>query len=114
MTVYGIKTCGSVKKALAYFKAKGIEHDFVDFKKTAVDKAKIETWLTKVPLEKLFNNKGTKYRTLGLSKMELSDAERIEWLAKENLLIKRPVIELDNGDVLVAFDEGIYDQTFGG
>lgn len=114
MTVYGIKTCGSVKKALAYFKAKGIAYDFVDLKQSAVDKTKIESWLTKVPLEKLFNHRGTKYRTLGLAKMELGDTDKIDWLVKENLLIKRPVIELDNGDVMVAFDEGIYDQTFGG
>jgi len=114
MKVYGIKTCGSVKKALAYFKAKGIEHEFVDFKQTPVDKQKIETWLAKVPMDKLFNNKGTKYRTLGLAKEQLDDTQKLDWLAKENLLIKRPVVELDNGSVLVAFDEGIYDQTFGG
>ena len=114
MKVYGIKTCGSVKKALTYFKAKGIEHTFVDLKQTPVDKQTIETWLAKVPMDKLFNNKGTKYRTLGLAKEPLTDAQKLDWLAKENLLIKRPVVELDNGGVLVAFDEGIYDQTFGG
>ena len=97
MKVYGIKTCGSVKKALAYFKAKGIEHEFVDLKQTPVDKQTIEAWLAKVPMEKLFNNKGTKYRTLGLSKEPLNDTQKLDWLAKENLLIKRPVVELDNG-----------------
>ena len=113
MTLYGIKTCGSVKKAMAFFKARGVAYDFVDLKQTPVDQPKIESWLQKVPLEKLFNNKGTKYRTLGLSKMELSDADKIGWLTKENLLIKRPVIETDNGDVLVAYDEELYNRTFG-
>lgn len=113
MTLYGIKTCGSVKKAMAFFKVRGIAYDFVDFKQTPVDRAKIESWLQKVPMDKLFNNKGTKYRTLGLSKTELSDADKIEWLAKENLLIKRPVIELDDGGVLVAYDEEQYTLIFG-
>ncbi len=37
-----------------------------------------------------------------------------EWLCKENLLIKRPVIELDNGDVIVGYDEELYNEVFGG
>jgi len=113
MKVYGIKTCGSVKKALAYFKAKGIGYDFVDLKTDPVAKETIQSWLTQVPIDKLFNNKGTKYRTLGLAKLQLNDADKIDWLAKENLLIKRPVVECDNGHVIVAFDEILYDQTFG-
>jgi len=113
MTLYGIKTCGSVKKAMAFFKTRGIAYDFVDFKQTQVGRPKIESWLQKVPLDKLFNNKGTKYRTLGLSKAELSDSDKIEWLAKENMLIKRPVIECDDGSVLVAYDEEQYKHLFG-
>ena len=32
--VYGIKTCGSVRNALKFFKDHNIEVDFVDFKTT--------------------------------------------------------------------------------
>ena len=35
--VYGIKTCGSVRNALKFFKDHNIEVDFVDFKTTKVD-----------------------------------------------------------------------------
>ncbi len=113
MKVYGITTCGSVKKALAFFKANNIPHTFVDLKKEPVSRATIEGWAAKVPLEKLFNNKGTKYRTLGLAKENLSDTDKLDWLAKENLLIKRPIVELDDGSVMVAFDETLYQKTFG-
>lgn len=111
MTVYGIKTCGSVKKALKYFQDNEIGYNFVDFKTTPVDQKKIEGWLKKVSLDILFNNKGTKYRTLNLKELNLSDKEKIQWLAKENLLIKRPVIEY-NDEVIVAFDEKKYDAIF--
>ena len=113
MRVYGIKTCGSVKKALAFFKEHAIPYTFVDLKQEPVSRETIEGWAAKVSLEKLFNNKGTKYRTLGLAKETLNDDDKLAWLAKENLLIKRPVIEMDNGDVLVAFDEPTYKTTFG-
>lgn len=111
MKVYGIKTCGSVKKALKYFKDNDIAYEFVDFKTTPVEQNKIEYWLKKVSLDTLFNNKGTKYRTLKLKELNLSDEEKIKWLAKENLLIKRPVIEY-NDEIIVAFDEKRYDSIF--
>ncbi len=33
ITVYGIKTCGSVRNALKFFKDNNIEVEFFDFKK---------------------------------------------------------------------------------
>lgn len=111
MIIYGIKTCGSVKKAIAFLKEKGSEYDFFDFKKENVERSKIEEWLEQVDLKTLLNSRGTKYRTLGLGKMDLSDEERIQWLVKENMLIKRPVIEYD-GKVIVGFDEKKYKEIF--
>ena len=113
MKVYGIKTCGSVKKALKFFKEKNIEYEFVDFKKTPVGCEKIDEWLSRVDMNILFNKRGTKYRQLKLKELNLDENGMKEWLCKENLLIKRPVIELDNGDVIVGFDEEKYEEIFG-
>ncbi|MBD3793546.1 MAG: Spx/MgsR family RNA polymerase-binding regulatory protein [Campylobacterales bacterium] len=112
MTIYGIKTCGSVKKALKFFNDHGIDYNFVDFKKESVGEERINKWLQKTTIDKLFNNKGTKYRQLGLKELNLDSAGKIEWLAKENMLIKRPVIEYGNGEVMVAFDEDVYKAAF--
>jgi len=113
MKVYGIKTCGSVKKALKFFKEKNIEYEFVDFKKTPVECEKIDKWLNKVDMNMLFNKRGTKYRQLKLKELNLDENGMKEWLCKENLLIKRPVIELNNGNVIVGFDEEKYEEIFG-
>ena len=112
MKIYGIKTCGSVKKALKFFKDNGIEYEFVDFKKTPVGCEKIEEWTDKVGINILFNNRGTKYRQLKLKELNLDDEGKKEWLCRENILIKRPVIELDNSDVIVGFDEEKYKEIF--
>jgi len=112
MKVYGIKTCGSVKKALKFLNEKGIEYEFVDLKKTPVGCDKIDEWLNKVDINTLFNKKGTKYRQLKLKELNLDEKEIKEWLCKENLLIKRPVIELDD-KVIVGFDEEKYKEIFG-
>ncbi len=101
-----------MKKALKFFKDHDISYEFVDFKKEPVGCDKIDSWLTKVDMDILFNNRGTKYRTLKLKELNLDNAGKREWLCKENLLIKRPVIELDNGEVVVAFDEDRYAEIF--
>ncbi|AZV47270.1 arsenate reductase family protein [Nautilia sp. PV-1] len=112
MKVYGIKTCGSVKKALKFFKDQGIEYEFHDFKKEPVGCEKIDEWINKVGIDVLFNSRGTKYRTLKLKELNLDDKGKREWLCKENLLIKRPVVEQDSGDVVVGFDEDKYKEIF--
>lgn len=111
MRVYGIKTCGSVKKAIKFFKNRGIEFEFIDLKKEPVGCEKIEEWIKKVGVDTLLNKKGTKYRTLKLKELNLDDDAKKEWLCKENLLIKRPVIELDE-KVIVGFDEEKYKEIF--
>ena len=111
--VYGIKTCDTVRKALKYLKEKGIDFEFVDFKKTPVGCDKIDEWLRKVPIETLFNKRGTKYRLLKLKELNLDEAGMREWLCKENLLIKRPVVELENGEIIVGFDPERYAELLG-
>ncbi len=111
MTIYGIKTCGSVRKALKFFKDNKINFDFVDLKKEPVDINKIENWLKKTDISKLFNSRGTKYRVLKLKELNLEENDKKEWLVKENLLIKRPVIEYKN-DVIVGFNEDEYKRIF--
>ena len=110
--VYGIKTCGSVKKALKFFKDNGIEVEFFDFKKEPVDCKKIDFWISKVGIDRLFNNRGTKYRTLKLKELNLDENGKREWLCKENMLIKRPVVEFEGDKVLVAYDEVVYEKMF--
>lgn len=109
--MYGIPTCGSVKKSKKFFNENNIEVEFIDFKKTPVECDKIDEWLKQVDINILFNSRGTKYRTLKLKELNLDENGKREWLCKENLLIKRPVIEFDS-KVIVAFDEEKYKELF--
>jgi Spx/MgsR family transcriptional regulator len=109
--VYGIKNCDSVKKALSFFKEHNIAYEFFDFKTEALPCQKIEYWASKVGMKKLFNTRSTTYRNLKLKEKNLDEEGQKEWLCKENLLIKRPVVEFDN-DVLVGFNEEIYKRSF--
>jgi Spx/MgsR family transcriptional regulator len=109
--VYGIKNCDSVKKALAFFKKHNLEFELHDFKTQAVGCDKVSFWLQKTQIKTLFNSKSTTYRTLGLKEKNLDEAGMAEWLCKENLLIKRPVIEFDD-KLVIGFNEDSYQGEF--
>jgi Spx/MgsR family transcriptional regulator len=105
MTIYGIKTCSTVGKARKFMKENGIEFDFVDYKVESVGEEKIREWLKQLDSNVLFNNRGTKYRDLKLKELNLDDEGKIKWMAKENYLLKRPVIEYGEGKVHVTYNE---------
>lgn len=109
--IYGIKNCDSVKKALSFFKKHDIEYHLNDFKTEPVECEKITSWLLHVDMKTLFNSRSTSYRNLKLKELELDENGQKEWLCKENLLIKRPVIEL-NDQVIVGFNEANYAELF--
>lgn len=111
--IYGIKTCDSVRKAIKYMKNHKLDYELVDFKVSPVDEQKISSWLDKVSINTLFNTRGTTYRTLKLKEMNLTDSQKQTWLSKENMLIKRPVIEY-HGSIIIAFNENTYDEIFKG
>lgn len=111
ITIYGIKNCGSVKKAFQFFHDHSLEYTFIDFKTSPVDKNKIIQWSQKVDLSLLLNTKGTTYRTLALKSLALNESDKIEWMARENRLIKRPVIEY-NTNVIVGFNVIQYEGIF--
>ncbi|MDQ7085392.1 MAG: Spx/MgsR family RNA polymerase-binding regulatory protein [Sulfurovum sp.] len=112
MIIYGIKTCSTVGKARKFMKSNAIEFDFVDYKVESVDEDKIRQWLTQIDMKILFNTRGTKYRNLKLKELNLDEEGKIAWMAKENYLIKRPVIEYGEGKIHVAYDEALYEEVF--
>jgi len=112
MTIYGIKTCSTVGKARKFMRDNEIEFDFVDYKETQVGEEKIREWLKQIDMKVLFNTRGTKYRDLKLKELNLDDEGKIEWMAKENYLLKRPIIEYGDGKVHVAYNEEVYKETF--
>jgi Spx/MgsR family transcriptional regulator len=109
--VYGIKNCDSVKKALKFFKEHNLEYTLFDFKTQELLCEKVKGWVEKVTIKTLFNARSTTYRNLKLKELSLDDDGQIEWLCKENLLIKRPVVEYKD-EVFVGFNEENYQRNF--
>ena len=109
MKIYGIKNCDTVKKTLKFFDNMGVSYDFIDFKTTPPSCSQVRQWAEAVGAKKLFNTRSTTYRNLKLKELNLDDDAKIEWMCKEPLLIKRAVVETDNG-IIVGYDENAFEQ----
>jgi arsenate reductase len=94
LEVWGIRNCDTVKKSLAWLDASGVAYRFHDFKKEALDAARLDRWLAAVGWETLLNRKGTTWRGLPENVRAGIDAKSARTLMLENpSIIKRPVVE---------------------
>ncbi len=105
--LYGIPNCDTVKKARAWLQAQGVEHAFVDFKKTPPDAALLASWARALGTERLLNRKGTTWRGLDAESQAAaaSEAGALALMAAQPSVIKRPVVHWPDGALTVGFDE---------
>ena len=103
VTVYGIPSCGTVKKARAWLEDRGMAHRFVDFRENPVGRERIDTWVGTLGAKALRNTSGMSYRALPDEKKTWSDAEWAAKMANDPMLIKRPVVEVRGEPVMAGF-----------
>lgn len=99
ITVYGLKTCDTCRKALAWLKDEKIAHRFVDIRADGVTKSDVTRFARAVGWEKLLNKASTTWRELGEGvKSNLNEGLAIALMVEHPTLIKRPVFEMDAKD----------------
>ena len=110
LTIYGIKNCDTMKKARAFLDKRGVEYVFHDYKTAGIERGKLEGWAKKVGWETLLNKAGTTFRKLpDKGKEGLSEAKAIKLMLAQPSIIKRPVLELGGGKLLVGFKPEQYE-----
>lgn len=107
-TLYGIPNCDTVKKARAWLTQQGQDYVFVDFKKQGVPAARLDAWLASLGWEAVINRKGTAWRALDEAvKASVVDAASARAVAlNHSSIIKRPVVEWDDGRITIGFTDG--------
>ena len=104
ITIYGIKNCDTMKKARAFLDKRGVAYTFHDYKTKGVERARLEGWAKKAGWETLLNRAGTTFKKLpDKDKEGLSEKKAIALMLAQPSMIKRPVLELGGGRILVGF-----------
>jgi arsenate reductase (glutaredoxin) len=111
ITLYGIKSCDTMKKARTWLDTHGVQYAFHDYKTAGIDAAVLSRWCREVGWEVLLNRNGTTFRKLPESqKTGLNERRAIDLMVAQPSMIKRPVLELGER-VLVGFQPAVYDET---
>ncbi|MCZ2290752.1 MAG: ArsC family reductase [Burkholderiales bacterium] len=113
VTLYGIPTCTTVRRARAWLNAQGVEHRFHDFRKDGVPEAGLDRWLTQLPWQTLLNRRGTSWRALpeALRAGVVDAASARALMLAHPTTIKRPVVDWGDGQISVGFDEADWTQA---
>jgi arsenate reductase (glutaredoxin) len=115
ITIYGIKNCDTMKKARAWLDKRGVEYAFHDYKTAGIDRERLERWSKKLGWETLLNRAGTTFRKLpDKDKAGLDSGKAIALMLDQPSMIKRPVLDLGGGKVLVGFKPEIYAEAVPG
>src|SRR6476659_10708461 len=102
LTIYGIKNCDTMKKARAWLDERGVAYAFHDYKAAGIGRGKLEGGANKGGWETLLNKAGTTFRKLpDKDKQDLTEGKAIKLMLAQPSIIKRPVLELGGGKILV-------------
>lgn len=112
---YQYPNCTTCKKAAKFFQSYGVSYEPIDIVQHTPTKNEFKDILerTGIEINKMFNTHGAKYRELGLKDKigTLSDDEKLDLLASDGMLVKRPLAVL--GDkATVGFKEEEYKATW--
>ncbi len=104
ITIYGIKNCDTMKKARAWLDKHKVEYAFHDYKTAGIERGKLEGWAKKAGWETLLNRAGTTFKKLpDKDKNGVTEKRSIALMLAQPSMIKRPVLELGGGKLLVGF-----------
>ena len=100
--------CSTCKKAKKHLGELGVSFEDRHIVEENPTKEELTEWISVsgYPVKKFFNTSGMKYRELGLKDRlpQMTDEEKIELLATDGMLVKRPLL-IDGDRILVGFKE---------
>ena len=109
VVIYGIKNCDTMKKAFAFLDKAKVDYEFHDYKKAGIDRALLECWEKKVGWESLFNRAGMTFRKLPEREKDgMNEARATALMLAQPSIIKRPLLDLGGGKLLVGFKPDEY------
>lgn len=116
LTVYCYPKCGTCRQAIKWLKNQGLTLNEVHIVESPPSPAELKDLVAKSGLElkKFFNVSGNVYKEMKLKDKlpGMTDDEKVELLASNGMLIKRPLVT-DGEKVTVGFKEEEYEKVWG-
>jgi len=111
-TLYGIKSCDTVRKARHWLDQQGITYTFHDFRIDGLSPDLLNQWNRSTDWETLLNRRGTSWRQLPDKVREkVNEKLALELMLDNPTLIKRPVLT-HNRKTYIGFSADTYKAIF--
>ena len=105
LTVYGIKSCDTCRKARKYLAENDIEFRFHDVRDDGLDIQMLERWADRLEWEKLLNRHSLTWRKIPeVDRNGMTKDRAFALMLDQPTLIKRPVLESEQF-MAVGFSE---------
>jgi arsenate reductase len=105
LTVYGIKSCDTCRKARKYLAENDIEFRFHDVRDDGLDIQMLERWGDRIDWQKLLNRQSLTWRKIPeVDREDMSKERAFALMLDQPTLVKRPVLESEQF-MAVGFSE---------
>jgi arsenate reductase len=112
ITIYGIRNCDTMKKAMGWLDEHGVDYRFHDYRKEGLDGGLLEAWEDEIGWETLLNRRGMLWRKLPEKvRAEINRESALQIMTDNPAIIKRPLLDLGDRRV-VGFKPQTYEQLF--
>lgn len=105
--------CATCKRAKKWLDDHGISYEERDIKLEQPSREELKAWYEKsgLDIKKFFNTSGLLYKSMDLKNKlpDMSEEEKLELLATDGMLVKRPLLVSEN-KILVGFKEAQYEE----
>ena len=103
--------CTTCQKAQKWLDEQGIAYELRNIKENKPTLEELTAWYGRcdLPLKKFFNTSGLLYKSLDLKNKlpEMDDAQMLQLLASDGMLVKRPLL-IEDDLVVVGFKEAVW------
>lgn len=102
VVIYHNPACGTSRNTLALLREKGVEPRVVEYLKAGWTEAQLKSLAARagVPLRAFLRTRGTQAEALGLTEPGINDDALAAAMAREPILVERPLVEGPRGVAL--------------
>ncbi|AYH47306.1 ArsC family reductase [Dickeya fangzhongdai] len=112
--LYGIKNCDTIKKARRWLEDHQIDYRFHDYRVDGLEEERLQSFIDRTGWQPLLNTRGTTWRKLEEAYRNTIDNEAAAKavMLEQPALLKRPLLETDDGKTLLGFSDDSYQHFF--
>jgi Spx/MgsR family transcriptional regulator len=113
VTLFGIASCDSCRKARRWLEKQGINYRYHDIRTDGLDRKDLSSWVSKAGIDRVLNRRSATWRQVpDVDKHLDDDDDAIALMLRSPTLIKRPILKAGS-TLMIGFEEGEYDRVLG-